>query len=100
MKKKKKKKIVKKKKKKGKKKKKKQCMAQYLVKYWMNVDVLAEEVIDSENINMETNDLGKYNEPTKEAKYKILDSIKINRRSYEKYDEKLNDSSKKPSSDK
>ena len=75
-------------------------MAQYLVKYWMNVDVLAEEVIDSENINMETNDLGKYNEPTKEAKYKILDSIKINRRSYEKYDEKLNDSSKTPSSDK
>ena len=73
---------------------------QYKVKYWMNVDVLAEEVIDSENINMETNDLGKYNEPTKEAKYKILDSIKINRRSYEKYDEKLNDSSKKPSSDK
>ena len=66
----------------------------------MIVDVLAEEVIDSENINMETNDLGKYNEPTKEAKYKILDSIKINRRSYEKYDEKLNDSSKKPSSDK
>ena len=75
-------------------------MAQYLVKYWMNVDVLAEELVDSENINMETNDLGKYNEPTKEAKYKILDSIKINRRSYEKYDEKLNDSRKKPSSDK
>lgn len=75
-------------------------MAQYLVKYWMNVDVLAEEVIDSENINMDTNDLGKFNEPTKDAKYKILDSIKINRRSYEKYDEKLNDSSKKPSSDK
>ena len=58
-------------------------MAQYLVKYWMNVDVLAEELVDSENINMETNDLGKYNEPTKDAKYKILDSIKINRRSYE-----------------
>ena len=73
---------------------------QYKVKYWMNVDVLAEEVIDSENINMDTNDLGKFNEPTKDAKYKILDSIKINRRSYEKYDEKLNDSSKKPSSDK
>ena len=73
---------------------------QYKVKYWMNVDVLAEEIIDSENINMDTNDLGKYNEPTKDAKYKILDSIKINRRSYEKYDEKLNDSSKKPSSDK
>ena len=50
-------------------------MAQYLVKYWMNVDVLAEELVDSENINMETNDLGKYNEPTKDAKYKILDTV-------------------------
>ena len=68
-------------------------MAQYLVKYWMNVDVLAEELVDSENINMETNDLGKYNEPTKDAKYKILDSIKINRRSYEQYDKKFNISS-------
>ena len=75
-------------------------MAQYLVKYWMNVDVLAEELVDSENINMETNDLGKYNEPAKDAKYKILDSIKINRRSYEKYDEKFNNRSKESSSDK
>ena len=75
-------------------------MAQYLVKYWMNVDVVAEEVVDSENINMETNDLGKYNEPTKEAKYKILDTIKINRRSYEQYDKKLNIRSKNPSSNK
>tara|TARA_R110002012_G_scaffold318746_1_gene537659 strand:+ start:3034 stop:3234 length:201 start_codon:yes stop_codon:yes gene_type:complete len=66
----------------------------------MNVDVLAEEVVDSENINMETNDLGKYNEPTKEAKYKILDSIKINRRSYEQYDKKPDNSSKEPSSNK
>ena len=75
-------------------------MAQYLVKYWMNVDVLAEEVIDSENINMDTNDLGKFNEPTKDAKYKILDTIKINRRSYEQYDKKPNDSSKEPPSNK
>jgi len=75
-------------------------MAQYLVKYWMNVDVLAEELVDSENINMETNDLGKYNEPTKEANYKILDTIKINRRSYEEHDKKPNDSSKEPPSNK
>ena len=68
---------------------------QYKVKYWMNVDVLAEEIIDSENINMDTNDLGKYNEPTKDAKYKILDSIKINRRSYEKHDTRINNNLKK-----
>ena len=69
---------------------------QYKVKYWMNVDVLAEEIIDSENINMDTNDLGKYNEPTKDAKY----SEKINRTTYEIYDEKLNYSSKESPSDK
>ena len=71
---------------------------QYKVKYWMNVDVIAEEIIDSENINIDTNDLGKYNEPTKDAKYIILSGIKINRRSYEKYDEKPNNSSKESSS--
>tara|TARA_R100001530_G_scaffold67905_1_gene48329 strand:+ start:1778 stop:2005 length:228 start_codon:yes stop_codon:yes gene_type:complete len=65
-------------------------MTQYLVKYWMNVDAIAEEIINSDNINMDTNNLGKFKEPTKDAKYKILDSIKINRISYEKYDEKLN----------
>ena len=42
---------------------------------------------------MDTNDLGKYNEPTKEANYKILDTIKINRRSYEEHDKKPNISS-------
>ena len=53
---------------------------QYKVKYWMNVDVLAEEIIDSENINMDTNDLGKYNEPTKDVKYKILTVVSENKR--------------------
>ena len=36
-------------------------MTQYLVKYWINVDMLAEEVVDSEHINIDTNDLGKFN---------------------------------------
>ena len=60
----------------------------YKVIYWLNADFIAEEIIDEENINFKNNDLGKYNEPTKNAKYKVLDTIKINRRSYEKYDEK------------
>ena len=66
----------------------------YKVTYWLNADFIAEEIIDEDNINFKNNDLGKYNEPTKNAKYIVLDSIKINRRSYEKYDEKLNISSK------
>ena len=67
----------------------------YKVTYWLNADFVAEEIIDEENINFKNNDLGQYNEPTKNAKFKVLDSIKINRRSYEIYDEKLNDGSKK-----
>ena len=62
----------------------------YKVIYWLNADFIAEEIIDEEDINFKNNDLGKYNEPTKNAKYKVLDTIKINRRSYEKYDEKPN----------
>ena len=75
-------------------------MTQYLVKYWINVDMLAEEVVDSEHINIDTNDLGKYKEPSKNAKYTLVDTIKVKRTSYEQYDKKLNDSSKKPSSNK
>ena len=45
----------------------------YKVIYWLNADFIAEEIIDEENINFKNNDLGKYNEPTKNAKYKILD---------------------------
>ena len=71
----------------------------YKVTYWLNADFVAEEIIDEENINFKNNDLGKYNEPTKNAKYKVLDSIKIIRRSYEKYDEKPNNSDKERTSD-
>ena len=63
---------------------------QYKVKYWLNIDVLAEEIIESDNINMDTNDLGKFRNPSKNAKYKILDTIKVQRTSYEKYDKKSN----------
>ena len=75
-------------------------MTQYLVKYWINVDMLAEEVVDSEHINIDTNDLGKFREPSKNAKYNLIDTIKVKRTSYEQYDEKLNIRSKNPSSNK
>ena len=32
----------------------------YLVKHWLNVDMIAEEVIDETDINFKTNNLGKY----------------------------------------
>ena len=72
----------------------------YKVTYWLNADFVAEEIIDEENINFKNNDPGKYNQPTKIAKYKVLDGIKIIRRSYEKYDEKPNIINKDRTSDK
>ena len=72
----------------------------YKVIYWLNADFIAEEIIDEEDINFKNNDLGKYNEPTKNAKYKVLDTIKINRTSYEKYDEKPDISNKDRTSNK
>ena len=72
----------------------------YKVIYWLNADFIAEEIIAEEDINFKNNDLGKYNEPTKNAKYKVLGTIKINRRSYEKYDEKPDISNKDRTSNK
>ena len=83
-----------KKKKKGNKKKKRRQSMKYLVKYWINVDMLAEEIVDSEHINIDTNDLGKFKAPSKNAKYKLLDTIKVERTSYEQYDTKSNISNK------
>ena len=47
-------------------------MTQYLVKYWINVDMLAEEVVDSEHINLDTNDLGKFKSSIESNDFFIL----------------------------
>ena len=72
-------------------------MAKYLIKHWVNVDVIAEKIVDESEINLTTNDLGKYKIPDGTFNFiMIKDSEKINRTTYEIYDEKLNDGSKKP----
>jgi len=72
----------------------------YKVKYWINVDMLAEEIIDEKHINIKTNDLGQYKEPSKNATYTVIDTMKINRRTFEEHDEKFNDSIKERISNK
>lgn len=66
----------------------------YLVKHWINVDMIAEEVIDEKEINFKTNNLGKYETPSNNAKYIVSDNIKVKRRTYEQYDKKSNISDK------
>ena len=75
-------------------------MAKYLVRHWINVDVIAEKVIDESDINMKTNDLGKHNIPDGSFSFVMIKgSEKINRTTYEIYDESINNSSKERTSD-
>ena len=76
-------------------------MPKYLVRHWINVDVIAEKVIDDSEINMKTNDLGKHNIPDGSFSFVMIKgSEKINRTTYEIYDESINNSSKERTSDK
>ena len=76
-------------------------MAKYLVRHWINVDVIAEKVVDETEINLKTNDLGKHKIPDGSFSFVMIkDSEKINRTTYEIYDESINNSSKERTSDK
>ena len=72
----------------------------YLVKHWINVDMIAEEVIDEKEINFKTNNLGKYETPSSNAKYIVNGDFKLKRRTYEQHDKKSNISSKDGTSNK
>ena len=72
----------------------------YKVKYWISVDFLAEEIIDADDFNSQSFNQGKYSEPSKNASYMVNDAIKINRRTFEEYDEKPDDSTKERTSNK
>ena len=50
----------------------------YLVKHWINVDMIAEEVIDGKDVDLKTNNIGKHEEPSENASYVVSDNIKKN----------------------
>ena len=65
-------------------------MTKYLIKHWVNVDVIAEKVVDESEININNNDLKKNQIPDGTFSYVMVNnSEKINRTTYEIYDEKL-----------
>jgi len=70
----------------------------YLVKHWINVDMIAEEVIDGDGVDFKKNDLGKYAEPSENANYVVSDYVKVKRRTIEDYDEKSDNSDKERTS--
>ena len=68
---------------------------QYKIKYFMNADILAEEIVEAENIDVANLDLKKHDFPPKNADYIVNGDIKVIRKSIEDYGENINNSSKK-----
>ena len=61
---------------------------------------MAEEIVDAKDIDADKLDLKKHEFPGKNAIFKVYPDIKVTRKSIEDYDEKSDNSGKKPSSDK
>ncbi len=75
-------------------------MAKYLIKHWINADFIVEKLVEESEIDIVKSDLKQYKTPDRTFNYVMIKgSEKINRTTYEKYDESLNDSTKKPTSD-
>ncbi len=67
----------------------------YKIRYYINVDVLAEEIVDANEIDVENLKLNQRDFPSKNAKWIIYDDMKISRKTIEDYDEITNNSDKK-----
>ena len=68
-------------------------MKQYKIKYFMNADILAEEIVEAESIDVNKLDLKKHDFPSKNADYKVNGDIKVIRKSIEDYGKNTTDSS-------
>ena len=76
-------------------------MAKYIIRHWVSADFIAEKVVDESEINLNTNDIGKHKTPDGTFSFVMINnSEKLNRTTYEIYDEKLNIGSKARTSDK
>jgi len=76
-------------------------MTKYLVKHWVSADFIAEKVIDESQLDQTKNDLKQNTIPDGSFSFVMIKGTeKIERTTYEKYDEKLNFDSKNRISDK
>ena len=74
---------------------------QYLIKHYINVDAIAEAVVDESEINAHTNDLKGYKTPNSKFNFTVIKGDeKITRTTLEQYDEKFNISNKDRTSNK
>ena len=75
-------------------------MTKYLVRHYVTADFLAEKIVDESEIDSEKNNLKQNTIPDGSFSFIMVEqSEKLIRTTYEKYDESLNNSSKKSNSD-
>ena len=76
-------------------------MTKYLVRHYVTADFVAEKVVDETEIDSEKNNLKQNTIPDGSFSFIMVEqSEKLIRTTYEKYDESLNNSDKKQTSDK
>ena len=67
---------------------------QYKIKYFINVDFLAEEIVEADDIDVKNLNLKKHDFPSKNADYIVNGDIKVIRKSIEDYGKDTNNSTK------
>ena len=76
-------------------------MKKYKITHLISAEFVAEAIVTEDQIDTNTNDLKDYKKPDSKFNFTMLKgSENIIRTTYEEHDEKLNDSSKKPISNK
>jgi len=67
----------------------------YIIRHYLNVDATAEVIVDESEIDINLNDLKEHKKPNSKCKFNVIKgNEKLIRTTYEKYDEKLNNSTK------
>ena len=73
----------------------------YLIRHYLNVDATAEVIVDESEIDINLNDLEEHKKPNSKCNFNVIKgNEKLIRTTYEKYDEKFNNSTKDGTSNK
>ena len=73
----------------------------YIIRHYLNVDATAEVIVDESEIDINLNDLKEHKKPNSKCKFNVIKgNEKLIRTTYEKYDEKFNNSTKDGTSNK
>ena len=67
----------------------------YKIRYYINVDVLAEEIVEADDIDVENLKLKNKEFPSKNAKWIIYEDMKVTKKTIEDYEQRTDNNTKK-----